>query len=404
MSSPTPVIFDDGSKAMVPPEKLSAALKDGGKVAQAMQFDDGSKAYVTLDRVHDAIHDGGMLMGAPPPKPAMAPVPSAQPMNWFDQRRAQTAENAVEAGKHVADIGKNVANDTYDVSAFNIADQIHKRLRGQPNTLDQIPPKAVVAFLAAGGVPEAEEGEAAAKGASAAAEPAASEIPKPAASPSIPQRALPPAQEATPAAMIPQPSSSVSVPPRYQPSAPQPALDGPPPMSARDTVSALKQSLKDLGGEFKGQLKPKVIQNGHTYEYDGVFRRDGKILDDADGIVEATDALSTSDPHHSLGPMIEQPLKFSDAPPRALPTSEIPKPASPYGEPVAPGQAVPESDPLLKRLRDIAAKIEKKEKRATTKAGAEPAEPDFNEDLTPLLMEHLRMIEAQKAAQSAVNQ
>lgn len=83
MSTPTPVIFDDGSKALVPQEKLSAALKDGGKVAQAMQFDDGSKAYVPLDRVHDAIHDGGMLIGAPPqpPKIDMQPagitVPSA---------------------------------------------------------------------------------------------------------------------------------------------------------------------------------------------------------------------------------------------------------------------------------------------------------------------------------------
>jgi hypothetical protein len=83
VSSPTPVIFDDGSKALVPQEQLSAALKDGGKVAQAMQFDDGSKAYVTLDRVHDAIHDGGMLIGAAPqlPQPDMQTadimVPSA---------------------------------------------------------------------------------------------------------------------------------------------------------------------------------------------------------------------------------------------------------------------------------------------------------------------------------------
>ena len=73
MSAGTPVLFDDGSKALVPPEQLSAALKDGGKVAQAMQFDDGSKGYVSLDRVTDAIHDGGMLMGTPPqpPRPDM---------------------------------------------------------------------------------------------------------------------------------------------------------------------------------------------------------------------------------------------------------------------------------------------------------------------------------------------
>lgn len=78
MSASTPVIFDDGSKAFVPQGQLSAALKDGGKVAQAMLFDDGSKAYVPLDKVHDAIHDGGQLMGMPP---AMAPgAPSSQSM------------------------------------------------------------------------------------------------------------------------------------------------------------------------------------------------------------------------------------------------------------------------------------------------------------------------------------
>lgn len=65
-----PVVFDDGSKAMVPQEKLQGALKDGGKLAQAMQFDDGSKAYVPFDKVHDAVHDGGMLIGDAPKAPA----------------------------------------------------------------------------------------------------------------------------------------------------------------------------------------------------------------------------------------------------------------------------------------------------------------------------------------------
>jgi hypothetical protein len=66
-----PIVFDDGSKAMVPGEKVKGALADGGKLAQAMQFDDGSKAYVSLDKVHDALKDGGMVMGEAPKAPTV---------------------------------------------------------------------------------------------------------------------------------------------------------------------------------------------------------------------------------------------------------------------------------------------------------------------------------------------
>ncbi len=67
--SSVPVVFDDGSRALVPESNLKAALADGGKIAQPIQFDDGSKAYVPLDRVHDAIKDGGMLIGLAPQRP-----------------------------------------------------------------------------------------------------------------------------------------------------------------------------------------------------------------------------------------------------------------------------------------------------------------------------------------------
>lgn len=54
---------------------------------------------------------------------------------------------------------EHLAGDVYDVSTPNIADQVLRRLRGLPNTLHQIPQKAVLAWLTAGGIPEGEAGE-----------------------------------------------------------------------------------------------------------------------------------------------------------------------------------------------------------------------------------------------------
>ena len=68
-----PMIFDDGTQGMVPIEKASDAVRDGGKIAQHMHFDDGTTGLVSLNKVHDAMKDGGQLIGAPPamPRPKM---------------------------------------------------------------------------------------------------------------------------------------------------------------------------------------------------------------------------------------------------------------------------------------------------------------------------------------------
>lgn len=75
-----PVAFDDGTQAYVPQEKLSDAIKDGGKLVQSMTFDDGTKAWVPFDKVHDAIHDGGQLT----PPPLTVGAPQNQPMTQVD--------------------------------------------------------------------------------------------------------------------------------------------------------------------------------------------------------------------------------------------------------------------------------------------------------------------------------
>src|SRR5271169_815967 len=74
-----PMLFPDGSKSMVPQEKVSSAISQGqGKIAHAMQFPDGSKAYVSVDRIHDAITQGqGKLVDADTTLPQSSPVTSA---------------------------------------------------------------------------------------------------------------------------------------------------------------------------------------------------------------------------------------------------------------------------------------------------------------------------------------
>jgi hypothetical protein len=68
-----PVVFDDGTRAMVPHENLQNALRDGGKLAQHMLFDDGTRALVPLERVHAAMKDGGSIIGETGPS-TPAPV------------------------------------------------------------------------------------------------------------------------------------------------------------------------------------------------------------------------------------------------------------------------------------------------------------------------------------------
>ena len=60
----TPVVFPDGSRAMVPQERLHEALTaDKGKMAQPVRFPDGSRAWVSTDQIHDAIaKDKGVVI------------------------------------------------------------------------------------------------------------------------------------------------------------------------------------------------------------------------------------------------------------------------------------------------------------------------------------------------------
>lgn len=83
-----------------------------------------------------------------------------QPLSWLEQRGAQLANNAASVAQHVVPLAKSAANDVYDVSTPNIATQLYKYLSGKPNTLHAIPGKAVLAWLAAGGIPEGEVAEA----------------------------------------------------------------------------------------------------------------------------------------------------------------------------------------------------------------------------------------------------
>jgi hypothetical protein len=116
--STTPVIFDDGSKALVSADQLSAALKDGGKIAQPMIFDDGSKGFVTLDRVHEAMQDGGKLIGTPPKNPVPAELQPGMvmtnqgPMKYADAVKSQepgVAESAMGFGSSISDTLKDSA-------------------------------------------------------------------------------------------------------------------------------------------------------------------------------------------------------------------------------------------------------------------------------------------------------
>ena len=160
-----PMLSPDGQVGDVPQENVNEAVNKGGfKVAQDMLSPDGQQGVIPLDQVHNAIAKGFTLKGAAPKKPSQ-PAMQQEPESLWDKVLAALGakgSKAVDAAKQQAgqvasSVGKGVsqlANDTYDVSAPGVAEEIWKHLHGQPNNLDKIPGKAVMAFLTAGGMPE----------------------------------------------------------------------------------------------------------------------------------------------------------------------------------------------------------------------------------------------------------
>lgn len=95
--------------------------------------------------------------------PMQQPVkPQELPMTGTEQAGANVAGGLVGAGDMLAKGALKVGNQLYESSTPHIAQQIYKKLNGQPNELDKVPEHAVMTFLGMGGVPEAEAGEAAA--------------------------------------------------------------------------------------------------------------------------------------------------------------------------------------------------------------------------------------------------
>ena len=92
-----PMAFDDGTQAYVPQERVPDAVKDGGRLVQAMHFDDGSKAWVPLDKVHDAIHDGGQLVLPGVPRPNV---------NMQKTWTGKVSDAFAKAGSTIEDAGK----------------------------------------------------------------------------------------------------------------------------------------------------------------------------------------------------------------------------------------------------------------------------------------------------------
>jgi hypothetical protein len=123
-----------------------------------------------------------------------------EPLSWGQQRVAQTAENAVSAGQ----VAKDTADSVYDVSAPGIATEIAKHLAGRPNGLKKLPAKMVMAWLAAGGLPEGEAAEVA---------PAKAALPETAAAKAEAPSVIPKVEPPTSAAPMAKPARTIVVDP-----------------------------------------------------------------------------------------------------------------------------------------------------------------------------------------------
>jgi len=191
MSSPqtVPIIDPTGKAWDIPADKAPAALQAGGKLGMSVTAPDNSKWLIPADRVHEAIAQGGKLMGAPPAAPNV-PVESSG------------ADTAMGAASKLGDAAAAVAKPVIGASAPNLAVQLYKHMRGEPNTLKDIPGDAVATFLMAGGAGEAEAAVGAAE--KTAPEEAAAPSTRP-----LKYRRLPRVQRKRPEFLIPNPSRAL---------------------------------------------------------------------------------------------------------------------------------------------------------------------------------------------------
>jgi hypothetical protein len=89
-------------------------------------------------------------------------------------------------------------------------------------------------------------------------------------------------------------------------------------------IKASLDKFKDVPGVSKAIGPTEVVKDGNTYEYKGGhFLKNGEIQEDAEGIVEVTDALEPQK-------FIEGSAKFADESPRALPPAPAEAVQGPY--------------------------------------------------------------------------
>lgn len=90
-------------------------------------------------------------------------TPQSLPETDLEQFAAHRIDNLAKAPGQVyaglKDTVPKIANDVYDVSAPGIATEVYKAIKGQANKLKDLPPKMIMAWLAAGGLPEADTAE-----------------------------------------------------------------------------------------------------------------------------------------------------------------------------------------------------------------------------------------------------
>lgn len=92
------------------------------------------------------------------------------PLSPTEQGAANVVSGMVEGGKMAGGAALKAGNQLYESSAPHIAQQILKKIKGEPNELEKVPQNAVMTFLGFGGVPEADIAEAGAATPAAAAE------------------------------------------------------------------------------------------------------------------------------------------------------------------------------------------------------------------------------------------
>lgn len=373
-TSPVPIFDPQGVLRDVPPDQLAAAVKAGGMPAVKFLAPDKSMRFVPANRTQEAYQAGGTIQ-------RFEDQDIKHPGFWaslIDDARG-IAEGSAKTGMHVVQAIEGDDSLPLAEDVKNAASTIHQGWQDRTKAGEGIPYRVGAAANEALGVNVKGEEQSAAEGDVGGVAGHAAAVPATMAATSaaggLLHARLASAFTAEPEAFVPAKATPAKV------SVPLDATEENVDYAGAKPAKAPRWDAHDATGENKSFA-------GGLDEWNTKLAKTRPLSDLSSQAVGQAQAQAQAAPAPQPAP---------EPPPQAAPKPAAKAVTKPAVKPSAPAVKA-SGDPILDRLRQIAADIKAKGFPSTDAEPDENPEPsDLEKDLTPLLLESLKQAQARKA-------